>query len=358
VTSAIKTVAIQAGRGTGVLFPTVSQTASAVQATSFAARLHAKVKERGSQVVLGLDPDPADLWPLAADAPHGTAAAHDSAAARVAALVQAHCAALIDAAGPACVAVKPQLARFEALGAAGWRALEATVAYARQVGLLVIADAKRGDIDVTASAYAEALMGATATPEGAVEGLGVDMVTVNPLMGRDTLTPFVEVARRVGGGVLVLVRTSNPGAVDVEDLELAGGGTVWERIAALVDELGRAGETGTTGAAAQATAPEDTQSEVGLSDVGAVVGATAPEHLAKARELMPKAVFLLPGVGAQGGRVQDLAPAFQPGRAGGLVTASRSIATAHRKLGGSPAAAARAEAERLREQAWALSSGV
>jgi orotidine-5'-phosphate decarboxylase len=114
---------------------------------------------------------------------------------------------------------------------------------------------------------------------------------------------------------------------------------VWERLAGIVDELGGAGV-----------------GETGLSDVGAVVGATAPGHLARARELMPNATFLLPGVGAQGGRVEDLAPAFAPGRAGGLVTASRSIANAYAARGGEPATAARAEAERLRETAWALGS--
>jgi orotidine-5'-phosphate decarboxylase len=93
----------------------------------------------------------------------------------------------------------------------------------------------------------------------------------------------------------------------------------------------------------------------GLSDVGAVVGATAPEHLARARELMPHAVFLLPGIGAQGGRVEELAPAFAVGRAGGLVSASRSIANAYLNIGGDPASAARVEAERLRVAAWALS---
>ena len=110
-----------------------------------------------------------------------------------------------------------------------------------------------------------------------------------------------------GAGVLVLVRTSNPGAADIEDLELEGGGTVWERVAEIVDALGSAGV-----------------GEAGLSDVGAVVGATEPSHLARARELMGNATFLLPGVGAQGGRVEDLAPAFAPGRAGGLVDARRA----------------------------------
>src|SRR6185436_21071450 len=98
--------------------------------------------------------------------------------------------------------------------------------------------------------------------------------------------------------------------------------------------------------------PESRAGEPALSDVGAVVGATAPEHLSRARELMPRAPFLLPGIGAQGGRVEDLAPAFAPGRAGGLVTASRSIAHAHESSGESPAVAARLEAERLRAAAW------
>jgi len=134
------------------------------------------------------------------------------------------------------------------------------------------------------------------------------------------------------------VRTSNPGAADLEDEPLARGGTVWERVAEIVAGMGA----------------EHLGAASGLSDVGAVVGATRPEHLARARELLPHAVFLLPGVGAQGGRVEDLGPAFAPGRAGGLVTASRSIVGAHAQHGGTPADAARAEAERLRELAWRL----
>ncbi|MGH2910882.1 MAG: hypothetical protein ACRDJ3_00230, partial [Solirubrobacteraceae bacterium] len=126
-------------------------------ATSFGDRLAAHVELRQSQIVLGLDPDPMALWP-------GTYAPdRGSVAERAAASVLAHCRALIDAARPACVAVKPQLARFEVLGAPGWGALEAVVAYAREASLLVIADAKRGDIDVTALAYSRALMGTLPT---------------------------------------------------------------------------------------------------------------------------------------------------------------------------------------------------
>jgi orotidine-5'-phosphate decarboxylase len=295
------------------------------------------VAERESQIVLGLDPHPAALWP----GKLGGRAGEDAEVPpvqRVGVAMLGHCLALIDAVAPACVAVKPQLARFEALGATGQTILAAVVAHAREAGLLVIADGKRGDIDVTAQAYADSLFGGLDTPFGPVPGLGADMATVNPLMGRDAIEPFVAAARATGAGVLVLVRTSNPGAADVEDLELAAGGTVWERLAGLVDDLGHAGV-----------------GQAGLSDVGAVVGATVPEHLLRARELTPHAIFLLPGVGAQGGRVEDLAPAFAPGRAGGLIAASRSIAGAHLASGGEPAVAARAEAERLRALAWAMS---
>ena len=300
----------------------------------FPGRLAARVAQRESQIVLGLDPDPSRLWPQAAGAVRAPDAGADAAAA---AAVEAHCRALIDAAGPACVAVKPQVACFERLGAPGWAALARVAAHAAEAGLLVIADAKRGDIDVTAAAYAQGLLTGLDTPFGAVGGLRADATTVNPYLGADALAPFADAAARSGAGLFVLVRTSNPGAADIEDLALAEGGTVWERVARLVDELGRAHDPGEP-----------------LSAIGAVMGATRPEHLARARELLPRAPFLLPVIGAQGGRVEDLAPAFAPGRAGGLVTASRSIARAHEASGEPPATAARREAERLREAAWAL----
>jgi orotidine-5'-phosphate decarboxylase len=309
--------------------------------TGFAGRLMACVAARESQIVLGLDPDPSRLWPMAAAAtdraPATGALATGTPAARAAAAVLRHCRALIDAAGAACVAVKPQVACFERLGAPGWEALAATVRHAHDAGLLVIADAKRGDIDVTAAAYAQGLLGGLQTPYGRVEGLRADALTVNPYLGRDALQPFVDAAQESAAGLFVLVRTSNPGAADVEDVELAAGGTVWEHVARLVDELG-------------AQLP----SEGGLSAMGAVMGSTRPEHLAQARAVLPSAPFLLPGIGAQGGRVEDLAPAFAPGRAGGLVSASRSIARAHEGSARDPASAARAEAERLRSAAWAL----
>jgi orotidine-5'-phosphate decarboxylase len=339
----------------------------------FGDRLAAAVAARESQIVLGIDPDPARLWPRALDrtsqaraelaralsdahaemralmeeyeeAPtggNGTRAGGGvhvplhTGALESAAAVLMHSMALIDAAGPACVAAKPQLACFERLGFAGVLALEAVRAYAGAAGLLVLADGKRGDVPVTAAAYAQALTGATPSPFGAAPALQADAFTANPLLGRDALEPLVAGARAVGAGTFVLVRTSNPGAADLLDLPLATGEPLWERLAQLVAELGE------TGAA-------------GLSDVGAVTGATVPEHLARMRELMPTTPFLLPGVGAQGGDVGALAPAFAPGHAAGLVTASRSIAQAHETGTSDPPTAARAEAERLRETAWAL----
>ena len=145
---------------------------------------------------------------------------------------------MIEATAEHCVAVKPQVACFERLGAPGWAALAETVARAHEAGLLVIADGKRGDIDVTAEAYAQAFLGETPTPFGPVPGLGADAMTVNPLLGSDSLEPFVHTARAHGRGLFVLVRTSNPGAADVQELELTAGGTVSDRIAAMVAELG------------------------------------------------------------------------------------------------------------------------
>jgi orotidine-5'-phosphate decarboxylase len=305
---------------------------------AFGDRLAERVLARESQVVLGLDPDPARLWPLAADAASPEIATDLD---RAAAAVLAHCRAVLDAVAPAVVAVKPQLACFERLGAAGRAALELVCEHARGAGLLVLADAKRGDIDVSATAYAQALLTGTPSPFGELPGLGADALTVSAYMGADTVESFRAVAAPAGAGLFALVRTSNPGAADLEDLELAAGGRVWEAVARLVARLGRPGPAS------------------GLSDVGAVVGATAPQHLARARELMPHAPFLLPGIGAQGGRVEDVAPAFAPGRAAALVTASRSIVHAHEAAGApdDPATAARAEAERLRAQAWALPRG-
>jgi orotidine-5'-phosphate decarboxylase len=324
--------------------------------TGFGDRLAAAVSRRESQVVLGLDPDPARLWPARSGSDPGDldralgvavrmAAGHlrvDAsrllASVRAADAVLVHCRAVIDAVGAACVAVKPQSACFERMGGPGWLALEAVCAHARTAGLLVLADVKRGDVPVTAVAYGEAMLSGMSSPFGELGGLAADAMTANPLLGGDAMTPLVRTARAGAQGVFALVRTSNQGAADIMDVRLQDGDLLWERIARMVCELGGPGRGGRSG----------------MSDVGAVTGATAPEHLARMRELMPHTPFLLPGVGSQGGDVASLGPAFAPGRAAGLVTASRSIVNAHEHTGTTAPHAARTEAERLRGAAWAL----
>jgi orotidine-5'-phosphate decarboxylase len=270
---------------------------------------------------LGLDPDPASLgagpWPGSSDPARAAAEA-----------VARECEHLIEIAGPACVAAKPQLACFERLGAPGWDALQRVVRSAQRAGLLVIADGKRGDVPVSAAAYAQSLFGATATPWGDVPGLGADAATINPLLGVDAMEPLIAAAEAAGAGVFVLVRTSNAGAADLLDAP-APERPLFERIAELVAQ--RAGRLAGTS---------------GLSGLGAVVGATEPRHLGRLRELMPESIFLLPGVGAQGGQVAELQPAFGSGPVSAIVTASRSIARAE-----DPARAA----QDLRQQLWELS---
>jgi orotidine-5'-phosphate decarboxylase len=301
----------------------------------FSDRLAALVEERASQVVLGLDPDPSKLWPEAVARTGLAETAPEDRARLTAEAVAKHCRLAIAAAGPSCVAVKPQLACFERLGSHGWAALEETVAAAHEHGLLVIADGKRGDVSQSAQAYGQALVGHVDGPFGEVAGLGADAFTANPLLGRDALEPMLEAADAAGAGCFVLVRTSNPGAAEVQD-EPADF-PLRARLARIVDELG-AGRVGSAG----------------LSAVGAVTGATRPELLAELRELMPRAIFLLPGIGAQGGRAEDLGPAFAPHPAAGLVAASRSIVDAHADAGGDPALAAQQAAEALRVATWKL----
>ena len=218
------------------------------------------------------------------------------------------------------MAVKPQLACFERLGAGGYEALAEVIAAAQEAGLLVVADGKRGDVPVSAEAYGEALFGAP-------PGLGADAATANPLLGGDALEPLVAAAEENRAGVFALVRTSNPGAADILDLP-SPDEPLHEKLAALVAE--RAGRLA---------------GESGLSGMGAVIGATEPEHLGRLRELMPTSVFLIPGVGAQGGNARDLAPALGEHPASILVPASRSIANAD-----DPGAAADA----LRAELWSL----
>jgi orotidine-5'-phosphate decarboxylase len=227
--------------------------------------------------------------------------------------------------------VKPQVAFFEVLGGYGLTALERVCAAARDAGLPVIADGKRGDIASTAEAYARAWLGERTPGEEPV----ADALTVNPYLGGDSLTPFVEACDHGGRGIYVLVRTSNAGSADVQALGLADGREVWQRVAESVAGLGseRIGDSG-------------------LSSIGAVVGLTQPGALAAARRLMPAAPLLLPGLGAQGGRARDAAPAFAPHPAGGLVNASRSVIEAWRGAAGPWREAVAQAARSHRDTLW------
>jgi orotidine-5'-phosphate decarboxylase len=293
-----------------------------VAVTHFADRLADAVRRKQSQLVVGLDPVLAQL-------PDEVRAGSDAAA------FERFCCGIVDAVAEHAVAVKPQSAFFEALGAEGVRAFEHVCDYARAAGLLVIADVKRGDIGSTARAYAAAFI----EPRGDVPPLA-DSMTVNPYLGGDSLEPFLDACRTAGAGIFCLVKTSNPGGADVQDVTLSDGRPLWQHVAGLVDTWG-----------------SELVGEAGLSAVGAVVGATFPQEVAEARRLMPRAVLLLPGVGAQGGTPSDLAGAFANGAAGALVSASRSVIYAHSASGGDYRVAAGAEAERLAREVWAVSGG-
>jgi orotidine-5'-phosphate decarboxylase len=295
--------------------------------THFADRLAEAVERKRSQLVVGLDPVLEQL-------PDELRAAAEAGRAEAAAAFARFCCGIVDAVAPYAVAVKPQSAFFEALGADGVRAFEEVCDYARAAGLLVIADVKRGDIGSTARAYASAFV----EPRGN-EPPVADAVTLNPYLGGDSVEPFLAACRSAGAGIFCLVKTSNPGGADVQDVPLADGGRLWEHVAGLVHEWGG-----------------DLVGERGLSAVGAVVGATFPREVAQARSLLPQAVLLLPGIGAQGGTPADVAAAFAAGPASALVSASRSVIYAYRDGGGDYRAAAGAEAERLAREVWAIST--
>ena len=303
-----------------------AQARPTVAALTFGDRLAAAVDEKKSQLLVGLDPRP-ELLPveLRGDIHHGRASAADA--------VGRFCRGLIDAVSPYVVGVKPQLAYFETLGADGMRAFEDTCDYARAANLLVLADAKRGDIGSTARAYADAYL-----EELEDRSPPVDALTVNPYLGGDSIEPFVAACRRTGNGIFCLVKTSNSGSTDIQDAALSDGRRVWQHVAELVDGWG-----------------QDLVGERGLSSVGAVVGATYPRAVGEARRLMPRAILLLPGVGAQGGTPADVARAFTSGPASALVPVSRAVIYAFRVDGADWRKAAAAEAARLRGEVWAVS---
>ncbi len=273
----------------------------------FADRLVEASRAKDSIAVLGVDPQ------LGAERGSGIPNGYD---------LTRFCCEIVEACARSIVAIKPQFAFFEARGLDGMRSLSEVIRFARGLGLLTIADAKRGDIGSTSAAYAEATLGAG--------DFGCDAVTVNPYLGSDALAPFIAKVRE-GRGLFVLVKTSNPSSGEFQDL-LAPDAPLWEAVAQRVRGWG-----------------DDYIGKSGLSSVGAVLGATYPVQARRARELMPQSVILVPGYGAQGASAQDAVASARADGTGIIVNASRSLMYAYLKEpGATPGEAAARAAEAMR----------
>jgi orotidine-5'-phosphate decarboxylase len=267
----------------------------------FADRLIAAIRVKGNAVCVGLDPR-WEALPREVRLRHG-----DGTLDAVAAAHEEFCGRVIDIVAPLVPVVKPQMAFFEACGPAGLTVLQRLLRRARQRGLLTILDGKRNDIASTAAAYADAAFGGVEVGGRRHAVWDADALTVNPYLGQDAVEPFLASARLSGRGVFVLVRTSNPGAGQFQDLDF-GGRPLFLHVAAAVrawacENLGRAG----------------------FGDVGAVVGATYPEELRQLRQALGEVLFLVPGFGAQGAGAADTAAAFRPDGLGAVVNSSRGI---------------------------------
>ena len=274
---------------------------------NFADRLAQASRAKNSVVVLGIDPQLDALG--APGIPDGYT-------------LTRFCCEIVEACARSAIAVKPQLAFYEARGLEGMRAFCEVVKLARKLGLITIADAKRGDIGTTSAAYAEAFLGAG--------DFNCDAVTVNPYQGSDALMPFLAKVKN-GRGIFVLVKTSNPSSGEFQDLN-APTRPIWESVAARVNGWG-----------------SDFIGDSGLSSVGAVVGATYPVQARRARELMPTATILVPGYDTQGGTAADAIASARPDGTGFIVNASRSLMYAYlKKAGANPIEAAAEYAEAMR----------
>lgn len=271
---------------------------------AFSERLNRAIQEKDSCVCVGLDPR-LELLPrfLVEDAQKKYGVTLEAAGAAIA---EFNC-RVIEAVADVVPVIKPQVAFYEQYGIPGLQALQVTIHCAREHGLLVIADAKRSDIDSTAQAYANAWIGHTDLGGTSVASWSVDAMTVNPFLGYDSVEPFVQVAEESGTGIFVLVKTSNPGSGDLQDLRVDDE-TISVRI---VRQL--------------ATAAHKQLDSFGYSGVGAVVGATYPEHARELRQVLPHSILLVPGVGAQGATPEQLAPFFQDDGLGAIVNSSRGI---------------------------------
>jgi orotidine-5'-phosphate decarboxylase len=295
--------------------------------TPFAQRLHARMAALDSRVCLGVDPRP-ERHP----ATHPDA--HGGDPARIARAVAVYFRELIDATADQLACVKLQSAFFERLGIPGLIALAQLLADARERAVPAILDAKRGDVGATAQAYADAYL------DGGV--FAADALTVQPWLGMDAIEPFVAAAAREHRGVFVLVRTSNPGGADLQELALArtdtGAATVADRLADLLTE--RAREAGVDAH--------------GYGPLGAVVGGTVPGRLAELRARLPHSPLLVPGYGAQGAGPEDVRGAFDADGLGAVVSASRSLTYLD---GDDPPAEAAAAARTMREEIQAVLPG-
>lgn len=208
--------------------------------------------------------------------------------------------------------VKPQIAMYEQFGIEGLKSYQKTVDYCQQKGLLVIGDAKRGDIGSTSAAYATGHLGKVQVGSKTYSGFHTDFLTVNPYLGTDGVKPFVDVCNSEDKGLFVLVKTSNPSSGEFQD-RLIDGRPLYELVAEKVVEWG------------------DTCMDGDYSNVGAVVGATYPEMSRILRKLMPRTYFLVPGYGAQGGTAADLKDCFNQDGLGAIVNSSRGIIAAYKQ---------------------------
>lgn len=277
--------------------------------SAYIERLLEAMRHKKNPVVVGLDPR---FGQLPADVVAGAKkrAGQGIQAVLAAEAFEEFCYRVIDVVAPLVPAVKPQAAFFEELGLPGMTALWRVIRRARERGLLVICDAKRGDIGTTAEAYARGFL-AGSDPDAAP--WGADALTINPYLGTDTLEPFVKLAVERGAGLYILVRTSNPGSASFQN-HGPEGTPLYKRVAAEVERIN-----------------EETRGGLPYGVAGAVVGATYPQELVALRKAMPHANLLIPGYGSQGGKGADLATAFGEDGTGAVVNNSRGIIFAYEK---------------------------
>ena len=227
---------------------------------------------------------------------------------------------ILDAVADLVPVVKPQIAFYEIYGADGIRAYQETLKYAKEKGVLTIADAKRNDIGSTAAAYARSFLGEVEIFEGSENEVvtpifDADSLTVNAYLGWDGVKPFAEECDKYDRGLFILVKTSNKSSGDLQDLQMSDGRSVYEIMGHYVDSWGA-----------------DYIGKNGYSFLGAVVGATYPEEAKKLRRIMPNSIFLVPGYGAQGGGAADVKPCFNEDGLGAIVNSSRGIIFAYEKM--------------------------